>query len=685
MTSLFRVLSSLTAVLFLSITIACGGGSSTPPPDLTPNSFSFAEITDVALSTVIESDPVTISGIDDAVNVSITGGEFSINGGAFMSGSATIDNGGTVAVRVTSSDSFSTSVDTTITVGGVSGTFRVTTLAEDITPETFSFTAQTDVPLDSAIDSNEITVAGVNTATSISVTGGEYSIGGAAFVSTEGTVNNGDTVVVRVNSSTEYVTQTEAALTIGTESATFQVTTVADTTPDTFTFNAQEEIAPETQVESNSVAISGLGIATAISITGGEYSIEGGAFTSDAGTIENGQAVVVRQTASANLETTTSAVLTIGDVEGSFDVTTEGSLNFEGFTGAALNSRLQTHIVQINDIGDQTPISIENGEYQLDRGAWTDQDGFINNGQEVRVRTRAGDDYNVTTTARLNVGESWGTFDIVTKEHGDFISVWKTDNSGVSEENEITLPLESDGAYNFTVNWGDGTSDTITQWDQAEVTHTYPDVGTYTVTITGDIIGFRFNGSGDEEKLIEIAHWGALQVGNNGSYFTGAKNLTFTGSDALDLKGTTSLDNAFYPRSKSISFSGDVHNWDVSSVTSMNDAFLFAVEFESDVSLWDVSSVTNMEGMFQYASAFNSDISQWDISSVTSMRDMLTGTAVSTENYSSALIAWSQLAGLQNDVTLGADGIQYNNNAEQARESLISLNDWQINDGGPAQ
>jgi len=57
----------------------------------------------------------------------------------------------------------------------------------------------------------------------------------------------------------------------------------------------------------------------------------------------------------------------------------------------------------------------------------------------------------------------------------DFISVWDTSKTsdGSSIETQIKLPLESTGTYDFTVDWGDGTSDTITTYNQPEVTHTY--------------------------------------------------------------------------------------------------------------------------------------------------------------------------------------------------------------------
>ena len=83
-----------------------------------------------------------------------------------------------------------------------------------------------------------------------------------------------------------------------------------------------------------------------------------------------------------------------------------------------------------------------------------------------------------------------------------FISVWNTTltSSGSSGTNQVKLPLESGGNYDFTVNWGDGNSDTITSWDQTEVTHNYSSAGVYEVNITGIIVGWRFDYKGDRLK-----------------------------------------------------------------------------------------------------------------------------------------------------------------------------------------
>src|SRR5690606_15943272 len=81
------------------------------------------------------------------------------------------------------------------------------------------------------------------------------------------------------------------------------------------------------------------------------------------------------------------------------------------------------------------------------------------------------------------------------EDHGcddRFVSRWRTDAYGDSADDQITLPLVSNGTYDFVVDWGDGTTDTITAWDDPARTHTYPEPGTYTVTIEGDIVGWAF-------------------------------------------------------------------------------------------------------------------------------------------------------------------------------------------------
>ena len=95
-----------------------------------------------------------------------------------------------------------------------------------------------------------------------------------------------------------------------------------------------------------------------------------------------------------------------------------------------------------------------------------------------------------------------------------FISKWDTTQAG-SANDTVVLPLVSDGDYDFTVDWGDGSRDNITAYNQSEVTHQYSSTGIYDIKIHGDITGWQFNNGGDDDKITEISKWGPLKFVSN--------------------------------------------------------------------------------------------------------------------------------------------------------------------------
>lgn len=105
-----------------------GGGVTAVACDTTPDGFSFTDVTEAVPGTLTVSNSITIGGINAAVAVSVSGGEIRINGGSWGT-SGTVNNGETLEVRVTSSGSNSTGVTATVTVGGVSDIWSVTTAA----------------------------------------------------------------------------------------------------------------------------------------------------------------------------------------------------------------------------------------------------------------------------------------------------------------------------------------------------------------------------------------------------------------------------------------------------------------------------------------------------------------------------------------------------------------------------
>ena len=102
--------------------------STAVPSDTTPNAFSFNDVTGSNASTVTTSNTINISGIDAAATVTASGnGTVSVNGGSYTN-STTITNGQSINVRLTSNATLGTSnfVETTINIGGVTDTWRVT-------------------------------------------------------------------------------------------------------------------------------------------------------------------------------------------------------------------------------------------------------------------------------------------------------------------------------------------------------------------------------------------------------------------------------------------------------------------------------------------------------------------------------------------------------------------------------
>jgi len=60
-------------------------------------------------------------------------------------------------------------------------------------------------------------------------------------------------------------------------------------------------------------------------------------------------------------------------------------------------------------------------------------------------------------------------------------------------------------------------------------------------------------------------------------------------------------------------FRGDISEWDVSSVKTMEAMFYEAEYFNGDISEWDVSSVKTMDEMFWGAQNFDQDLSNWKV------------------------------------------------------------------------
>jgi surface protein len=235
-----------------------------------------------------------------------------------------------------------------------------------------------------------------------------------------------------------------------------------------------------------------------------------------------------------------------------------------------------------------------------------------------------------------------------------FTTEWTTTASSES----IELPYLTIGTYSGTIDWGDGSTDSNSY---ANRTHVYATAGTYTVVISGDVIGWDFSGIFGSTYITSVVHWGQLQLTfTEAGYFADCPNLDLsTVSDVLDLTGITDL---YYM------FGG------CTSLTNINR-----------IGEWDTSAITSMGAMFQGCTQINFNIGTWDVAAVTDFTDFMDSatTTFSTTNLDAIYNGWSA-SGVQNDLSITFGTAKYSAAGLAGKNILISVvfYNWTIIDGG---
>ena len=285
---------------------------------------------------------------------------------------------------------------------------------------------------------------------------------------------------------------------------------------------------------------------------------------------------------------------------------------------------------------------------------------------------------------------------LLADDPASFVTKWTTQQNGQS----IVIPMSGE---NFTVDWGDGTSEDVTL--TGDIEHQYAIAGTYVVAIKGQLNAIRMYQGTEEnaELLSSIEQWGDSQWTNMFFAFNDCSNLKYKASDVPDLSNLNNLsgmfsgctmfngdlsewnvDNVYNMQLmfwEASSFNGDISVWNVQNVQSTTRMFGYAFSFNRDLSNWKVSNVQSMFEMFAGASDFDQDLSSWNLSSLTNATDMLNNSGLSQENYEATLIGWAEADTTPDNVTLGAVGLTYCSDAAKAarNEVLIAQKGWTIN------
>jgi head-tail adaptor len=313
-----------------------------------------------------------------------------------------------------------------------------------------------------------------------------------------------------------------------------------------------------------------------------------------------------------------------------------------------------------------------------------------------------------------------------------------TNNTGTgsSTATQYGLPTRASGTYDFTVDWGDGSTNTITTYNDANGLHTYGSAGTYTIKIKGVFSGINTTidtgawnlGRIDTLKILDIKSYGPLII-QDSLAFKDCTNLTSSATDNLqfnttDASGTfqdtnfngvvnnwdvsnitnfsdffhgsqfnqdcnnwniskaTSLSSMF----ESTPFNKSLSNWDTSSVTNLGSMFAINTAFNQDISIWNISNVTTVVGMFSGATAFDNSLASWDVTGLTGsqIQFFFNGSGLSTANYDDTLIGWAaQNVNSGVNINFGTSQYTAGGEAAAARATLVTKG-WTITDGGTA-
>jgi hypothetical protein len=463
--------------LLAPINGACGSASNASLVTTAPSANLCSTGTPTAVTSSTASYTWGCNGSNGGTSTAATacsaGRGYTVTPSAGANGSISPNTAQVVAYNATPSFTVTPSGGYTASVGGScggslsGGTYTTSAVSADCTvsasfapsidttPDAFSFTAQTGVAVSSVATSNTITVSGINAASAISVTNGQYQIGAGAWTSAAGNVNNGDTVTVRHTASAAYATVTTTTLDIGGVTADFSSTTVAapingscgsasnatlvTTAPSANLCSTGTPGSVTTGTSTYTWSCAGLnGGSTDNSCSAGHgYTVTPSAGAN--GSISPNTAQVVAYNATPSFTVTpsggytasasgcggslsgstytTGAITAACTVSASFTPipdTTPDAFSFTAQTDVALSSVVTSNTITVAGINTAATISVTNGEYRIASGAWTSTAGNVNNGDTVTVRHTASAAYTTVTTTTLDIGGVTANFSSTT-------------------------------------------------------------------------------------------------------------------------------------------------------------------------------------------------------------------------------------------------------------------------------
>ena len=285
----------------------------------------------------------------------------------------------------------------------------------------------------------------------------------------------------------------------------------------------------------------------------------------------------------------------------------------------------------------------------------------------------------------LGAGQTtiFGVIDWINGQNNYFVDPNYFDfTADISSAGTFTLPIQSTNTptINCLVDWGDGATGTITAWDSASKSHTYPSTGSTVVfgsgssgtlsSFSGSPASTSFTISDSGGSLPTVSVGGSVSiVASSVTYIVTITSVTISSSSTMNVRCTgssfisknqvtsisvaniTTYNIKIAGQISNLQFNGyqnlkEIKSWGCLNIslsnaltncrsmtctavdspritaTNLTACFNSCVNFNGTIGNWDTSTVTNMNNMFNGASSFNQNTGNWVVSNVTDMYQM---------------------------------------------------------------
>ncbi|HTZ18473.1 MAG TPA: LamG-like jellyroll fold domain-containing protein, partial [Dissulfurispiraceae bacterium] len=457
------------------------------------DAFSFTPQTAVSVSTLTESNAITVSGSGSSFPISISGGKYAISTdsgstwGAWTNTSGTVSLGNMVKVRLKSSASGGTKSDATLTIGGVSAAFNVTTAGSafflnndfesdpsgtvppGITGWSFDFYTANDGDTIHGTGPNVVHQLNITTDRSYSGTKSVYS-----FIRNVGGGGGGDY-------NTRHATHDLRSTSFSTSSDTLYLwrSDVSYTTSSRYYWRLDVILSDGTNLSDISLACQDWG--NSEGCAGNTYDNHDMTDIGADGQTWYRHPIVIP----ANLDRSKLAI-TIRHQQDSWDGTSAEStvyydlvtdygrdvipdtFTFTPQTGVNRSTIVESNSITVSGITNPASISITgctgtSCEYQIGSSTWTSSPGTVNNGDQVKVHQTSSSSYSTVTTLTLDIGGVTGDFNVTTKPIPVYqLSVTKAGSGAVTAVPDGGSDVLSWTGNTGTANFNEGTEVTLT-------------------------------------------------------------------------------------------------------------------------------------------------------------------------------------------------------------------------------